>query len=421
MRYNVCLKQQERRLIFLSTKKLAVIGGGASGICSAIEAKYRDNTIDVTVFERLPKVAKKILATGNGRCNFTNENLSPVHFHGDTFFLRKVLTSSYADTENYFRSLGLISYSEDGRIYPRSQQAASLRDILIQKLNESDVTVKTETPVTDIQTVKSGFKVNGEYFDAVIVSGGGNAAAVHGSDGSCYKLLEKLGHTKTPLYPALCGLTVSDKNLNILKGVRAEAKASLYCGNELLGEESGEIQFTDKAISGIPVMNLSHLCKNNKDLSLSIDLCEEISQNELREHFKIIKNSAPERDIETVLSGVVNTKIGFAAMNKSGIKPHTKIGKLSPALAEMLCNVLKNFTFTVTGTKGFDNAQITCGGIKTTEISPDTMMSNIISGLFICGEIVDIHGDCGGYNLHLAWTTGRIAGNAAAEYIINKG
>ena len=120
----------------MKSKKLAVIGGGASGVIAAIESKYANESIDVTIFERLPKVLKKILATGNGRCNFTNENLSPVHFYGDTLFLRKVLTSSYADTENYFRTLGLLSYNEDGRIYPRSQQAASLRDILVEKLND---------------------------------------------------------------------------------------------------------------------------------------------------------------------------------------------------------------------------------------------------------------------------------------------
>ena len=134
-------------------KSIAVIGGGASGICAALEAKYNDSSINVTVFERLPKTAKKILATGNGRCNFTNENLSPKHFHGDPLFLRKILTSSYADTENYFRSLGVLSYHEDGRIYPRSQQAASIREALTDKLNEYGITIKTDTPVNSIAKV----------------------------------------------------------------------------------------------------------------------------------------------------------------------------------------------------------------------------------------------------------------------------
>ena len=399
-------------------KSIAVVGGGASGICAALEAKYNDSSINVTVFERLPKTAKKILATGNGRCNFTNENLSPRHFHGDTSFLRKILTSSYADTENYFRSLGILSYREDGRIYPRSQQAASIREALTDKMNEYGITVKTDTPVNSIDKSKRGFTVNGEYFDVVIVAGGGKASPVQGSDGSCYKLLEHFGHTKTPLYPALCGLTTSEKGLNMLKGVRAECKASLFSESHLLGEESGEVQFTDKAVSGIPVMNLSHLCKDKKDLRLNLDLCEDISKTELSEHINYIKRNSPEKELETVLSGIVNSKLGFAVMNKANIKTRTKIGQVTQRELSAICDILKSFDISISGTKGFDSAQITCGGIKTDEINPETMMSKIVNGLFICGEILDIHGDCGGYNLHLAWTTGRIAGNAAYEYLV---
>ncbi len=402
---------------FLKSKSIAVIGGGASGICAALEAKYNDSSINVTVFERLPKTAKKTLATGNGRCNFTNENLSPKHFHGDTLFLRKILTSSYADTENYFRSLGVLSYHEDGRIYPRSQQASSVREALTDKMNEYGINIKTEYPVNSVKKSKIGFTVNGEFFDAVIIAGGGKSSPVQGSDGSCYKLLENLGHTKTPLYPALCGLTTNDKGLNMLKGVRAECKASLFAGSHLLGEESGEVQFTDKAVSGIPVMNLSHLCKDNKDLWLKLDLCEDFSETELSEHINILKRNSPDKELETVLSGIVNSKLGFAVMNKLNIKPRTKISEITPGKVYMICETLKSFEVNITGTKGFDTAQITCGGIKTEEVIPETMMSKIAEGLFICGEILDIHGDCGGYNLHLAWTTGRIAGNAAAEYL----
>ena len=404
----------------MESRKLAVIGGGASGVCAAIEAKYCYPTLDVTIFERLPKLMKKILTTGNGRCNFTNENLSPVHFYGDTLFLRKVLTSSYADSENYFRSLGLLSYNEDGRIYPRSQQAASLRDTLNEKLADSSISIRTDCPVTELKKAKNGFIVNGEHFDAVIVSGGGKASPVQGSDGSCYTLLKAMGHTTTDLYPALCGLTTKDKCLNSLKGVRAEARASLYADERLLGDESGEIQFTDKGISGIPIMNLSHLCKNNKNLSLVIDLCEDVSFTELREHINLIKSDAPNRECEMILSGLVNSKLGFCVMNRTGIKAHTKSKELSRRQVDLLCETLKSFTFDINGTRGFDVAQITCGGIRTDEIDPSTMMSKLTDGLFICGEIVDIHGDCGGYNLHLAWTTGRIAGSNAAEYLKSK-
>ncbi len=250
------------------SKKLAVIGGGAAGTVAAIEAKEAFADLSVTIFEKMPKLCKKLLVTGNGRCNFTNENLSPYHFYGEEIFLKNILTSVYADSENYFRSLGILSYHEDGRIYPRSQQSSAIRDALANKVISAGISVKTNTTVDYIEKSGSGFSVNGEFFDSVIISAGGKASAIQGSDGSGYGILKSLGHTVTPLYPALCGLITDNKQLNVLKGVRVEAKASLYSSNKLLGEESGEVQFTEKAVSGIPVMNLSHLCKSNKQLTL---------------------------------------------------------------------------------------------------------------------------------------------------------
>ena len=386
-------------------------------MCAALEAKYTEPSIDITIFERLPKIGKKILATGNGRCNFTNENLSPSHFYGNPLFLRQVLTSSYADSEQYFRSLGLLSYHEEGRIYPRSQQATALRDVLADKLNDYKINIRTDESVHSLKKHNNGFKVNGMYFDAVIISGGGKASPVQGSDGSCFNLLNSMGHSITPLYPALCGLTANEKGFNILKGVRAQCKVTLYINSTPCAEESGEVQFTDKGVSGIPVMNLSHLCKNNKNISLILDLCEDISRTELQEHIKSIKASSPHKETENVLSGITNTKLGFTVINRLSIKPHTEISALSLSDINKICDALKHFEINITGTKGFENAQVTCGGVNTDEVNPKTMMSKLVEGLFICGEILDIHGDCGGYNLHLAWTTGRIAGNGAAEFL----
>lgn len=398
-------------------KTLAVIGGGAAGIISVIEAQTQYPDLNITIFERMPKLCKKLLVTGNGRCNFTNEDLSLKHFYGDNDFLKQVLTSVHADSENYFRSLGVLSYHEDGRIYPRAQQSAAVRDALLNKIDKSKVDIRLDTPVTSIKPCKNHFLVNGETFDAVIVAGGGKASPVQGSDGSCFELLSQLNHTTTRLYPALCGLKTNDKCINMLKGVRTEALASLYSDNRLLGEEEGEIQFTEKAISGIPVMNLSHLCKDYNNLKAIMDLCHEISAEELTEHFKEMKSLSPLTDTEQILSGVVNIKLGYAVMNKANIKPNTKAGKLTTKDISKLVNSLKCFELPITGTKDFSNAQITCGGIKTDEIHADTMMSRLHEGLFICGEILDIHGDCGGYNLHLAWTTGRIAGFSASNYL----
>ncbi len=397
----------------MNAKKVAVIGAGAAGLIASAEIKRVNSEIQVTVFEKLPKAGKKILATGNGRCNFTNENLSPSHFHGDRVFLKSILTSVYADTENHFRSLGVLSYHEDERVYPRSQQAATIRDTLVKSAEISGVEILLETNIEEIKNKGSGFIVNGEFFDCILISAGGKASSVHGSDGSCYKFLEQFGHKTTPLYPALCGLIPKEK-LSVLKGVRAECKAALYSENRLLGTESGEIQFTDKGISGIPVMNLSHLCKDNDNLLLLLDLCEEYCEEELREH---INHCNKDIEIEEILNGIINSKLSFKVMEKVGVTAHTKLSETSARQRDHLINTLKNFEIEIKGTRDFDSAQITCGGVETSNINPSTMMSMIKDGLFFAGEILDIHGDCGGYNLHLAFTTGRIAADGIIKYL----
>lgn len=398
-------------------KKLAIIGAGASGLCAAIEANKVNPNIQITVFERMQKSAKKILATGNGRCNFTNNDLSLKHFYGSNDFLKSILSSDYSNIKDFFKNLGVLSYEEDGRIYPRSQQASTIKDALLKSAECGNITIKTDCPINQIQKTKNGFLVNGEGFDGVIICGGGKAASVHGSDGSCYSLAKAFGHSLTNLYPALCGLVISDKDLNLLKGVRAESEAKLYSGNTLLGCESGEIQFTDKAISGIPVMNLSHLCENKRNLKINLDLCPEIDEKDLFNHIKQSVDNSQNIEFETVLNGIVNLKLGFAVMNRSGIKPQTKCNSVKDFQIKEAIKQLKCFEINIKSAKGFDNAQVTKGGINTNEISPKTMMSKKADGLFLCGEILDIHGDCGGYNLHLAFTTGRIAGNNAGKFL----
>ena len=401
----------------MKKKSLAIIGGGASGLAAAIEAADNNPNITITVFDRMAKAGKKILATGNGRCNFSNEDLSPRHFYGDGEFLRKVLTSSYSDDESFFREMGMLSYHEDGRIYPRSQQASAVRDTLIYKATESGVSLVTETAIDTVKRLEKGFEINGEIFDAVIICGGGCAAPAQGSDGSCYAIAKSLGHSITPLYPALCGLTTPSKDLSVLKGVRCEGKATLFCDNKYCGEEAGEIQFTDKGVSGIPIMNLSHLCGDSKDIKLSLDLCSDVNREDLSHHINEAKGQSPDKETEDVLAGIVNNKLGFAIMGRARIKAHTPIGKLKGSEINNLINILKAFDIAVTGTRGFENAQVSRGGICTSEIDPETMKSKISDGLYFAGEILDIHGDCGGYNLHLAFTTGRIAGISASEYL----
>lgn len=401
----------------MSRKKLAIIGGGAAGLAAAAEGFYTNPSANITIFDRMPKLGKKLLATGNGRCNFSNTDLSPAHFHGDKAFLREILTSCFADDENFFREMGILSYCEDGRLYPKSQQATTIRDALIDTVITKGGKAVTDTAIESISKKGSGYIVKDEYFDAVILCGGGKASPSQGSDGSCYKLAKSLGHSVTPLQPALCGLSVNDKALSNLKGVRCKGAVELYCNNKFTDRECGEIQFTDKGISGIPVMNLSHHCGDADNIRLIIDLCNDISRDELSIHLNSLKQSNPEKETETVLNGIINNKIGFVIMNRLNIKPHTPLKDIATSKINLIVDEIKAFEVVCIGTKGFDNAQVTRGGINTNEVDPTTMMSELNDGLFICGEILDIHGDCGGYNLHLAWTTGRIAGYSAMKFL----
>ncbi len=403
----------------MKQRKLAIIGGGASGFAAAIEACC-NNSINVTIFDRMPKACKKILVTGNGRCNFSNTDLSPSHFHGNRDFLKSVLTSPFADDESFFREMGVLTYCEDGRLYPKSQQASTIRDTLICKALQLGVNIITDTTITEIRKADNGYIINNESFNAVILCGGGKASPAQGSDGSCYELAKTIGHSITNLSPALCGLTTKDKALSTLKGVRCKGTVNLYCDNKFIDYESGEIQFTDKGISGIPVMNLSHYCGNCTNIKLVIDLCNDVSKEELLIHLNGTKTSSPDTETELALNGLVNNKLGFVIMNRLNIKPHTLLNDLNNNKVNAIIDEIKAFEVICTGTKGFDSAQVTCGGVNTNEIDAHTMMSKINDGLFMCGEILDIHGDCGGYNLHLAWTTGRIAGNSAAEYLERK-
>ncbi len=407
-------------MVFSLKNRIAIIGAGASGLCAAIEARTEAPDTEIVILEKMNKAAKKILATGNGRCNFTNRDLSPKHFYGDNELLKAILTSSFADSEGFFKELGIHTYAENERVYPRSQQASTIHEALLEFIKHNNIQLRLDSPVTHIQPLKEGFSVNGEKFDCVIIATGGMASPIHGSDGSILPALKNLGHTTTPLYPALCGLVFRDSKLKLLKGVRCEAEARLFLGNKLSGSEEGEIQFTEKAVSGIPVMNLSHLCKNNKSISLELNLCPEYTEDELREEILISAKRHPEATIENLLNGFINLKLCYAIINRAGLPQNTLCKELNSRTINMLSAEMTGFTIDISGTRGFENAQVTCGGIPADEINKKTLMSLKKKGLFLCGELLDMHGDCGGYNLHLAWTSGRIAGHNAAKYTGSK-
>ncbi len=404
--------------------KIAVIGAGASGTAASIEAARKLRSLnapyEITVFEHLNKPLKKLLVTGNGRCNFSNTESSAFKYHGNKQLINSVLSCEFSNITRFFSDLGIFPYIEDGRIYPRSEQATAVRGALLSETERLFINIECESTIDTLRFRENseGFTLNGKYFDAVIVSCGGKAAEKQGSDGSFYSVLKSLGYSFTPLYPALTAITCSNKDLKLLAGTRLKGALSLYDGEKKLGEDSGEIQFTEKAVSGIPAFNLSYLAKSGRQIS--VDMFPEASADDLFNILNQQKTHFPARELETSLCGFLPQKAAFALIARCKIKEHTKLCEIDRKKLYELSRMCKHLEFKVTGTRDFTEAQVMSGGLNADLIDTKTLMSKKHGGLFFCGEILDAVGDCGGYNLHFAFTSGRLAGDSAVEYLIKK-
>lgn len=402
---------------------IAVIGAGASGITAAIQSatmfEKSKTDYEITVFEHLSKAAKKILVTGNGRCNFTNTDITPLHYHGNTELIENVLNSNYSDIKCFFENAGVLTYCEDGRIYPRSQQAVSVRNALLNEVSHKKINILTDCKIDTVKTEKNKFLIDGKVFDALIFACGGISSKSQGTDGSAYPLIKSFGHTFTELKPSLTAFTSNDKDLKELKGIRVKGRLSLFCKNELLGFNNGEIQFTEKTVSGIPAFQLSYLYKKD-GCYVNIDAIEDMNEKEITEHFLNIKTKKQYTDIETALSGILPEKLGYVIINRAKIKPRTPLKDLSVSDFLKIAFTAKNLKFELSGTRAFEDSQISAGGLNTKEIDTKTLMSLKKDGVFFCGEVLDVNGDCGGYNLHFAFTSGRIAGKSVYEYLTKK-
>ncbi len=407
---------------------VAVIGAGASGLAASIACmrKFREKGFEgrVILFESLPRCGKKILVTGNGRCNLTNEFAETTPYGGDGEFARKVISRfTPDDTIDFFYSLGLLCRREDeGRIYPMSGQAASVLDALRLESERLGCETITDTKITSVRKKGKKFVLNNEFYtDAVILAAGGKASPKQGSDGSGYPLAQNLGHTVTKLYPALVPLTAKGDFFRSLKGIRAEGNIALSLDGKVIGREKGEIQFTDFGLSGIAVMQLSRsaslLASKGKRPVVQMDFAPEMSEGEL---FAFIRENADKGvSAENLLSGILPKRLGQVIMKMSTQKPLTCSSKeLTKGEIAKSAQKIKDFTAEITGTRGFDSAQVCAGGLKCSEFDSETMMSLIAENFFAAGEVLNVDGICGGFNLQWAWASGIIAGKSAAERII---
>lgn len=405
--------------------KVLVIGGGAAGMTAAISAKKHG--ADVILLERNNRVGRKILATGNGRCNYTNINLSIDNYHGKNpkFPYSPLSQFNVYDTIDFFERLGITPYiEENGRVYPMSLQSSSVLDVLRFELEYLGIEVITEAFVTDISKKANKFSVtleDGRKFtgDRIILATGGKAAPNTGSDGNGYKLAEKLGHTIEYVFPGLVQLKLEGNFFKKVDGVKIVGVAELYDENMLIRREEGDILFTNYGISGPPILQISRIANKllyeGKKPELKIVIIKDKNKEELEKYLHYRFSFMPKKTIEKALIGLINKRLIIPMLKEIGVDKNKLIAHISKEEIRKISNILTDFRFNIIGSKSWDSAQVTAGGVKTDEINNTTMESKLVKGLYFAGEIVDVDGDCGGFNLQWAWSSGYVAGKNSAS------
>lgn len=396
---------------------IIIIGGGASGIyLSLLLADYGK---DVLVIEAKDRILKKLLTTGNGRCNITNESVmgsirEMYSSSNESYDFSPLLEYGLEETLSYFTTLGLsFTTLEDHKMYPLSLQSSSVVDILRLSLDEKGVNLKLSEKVTDVRKMKNGFVIQtsqSQYAcSRLIISSGGMAAPGTGSDGSMYRILRNLGHSIIPPQPSLVQMKLAYPSLKALSGVKINGDATLVLEDQILRKESGELLFTDYGISGPPVLQLSrflhpHLTQGQK-LRLLIDFFPEKSQQEIKDMILDHVALFSYRSAMDAFKSLLPAKIIPVLLRDAGVeRPSSMISEIDPMHFIRLSQLLKQWSFEITGTQGFNMAQGTYGGVDTKEMKP-TLESRLVPGLYLTGEVLDVLGACGGYNLQWAWST----------------
>ena len=399
--------------------KIAVIGGGPAGIMAAITAAR--GGAKVTLIEATNRIGNKILLTGNGKCNFSNLHLDEsCYYCKDIAFLENIMDKfSSLDCKTFFEELGMLVKDKNDYLYPLGEQASIVLDVLRMELKNWDVSILTESKVVCLVKEKDvfvlGIENGNEYtFDKVILCTGGRSYPKTGSDGNGYKLAKKLGHHIYPTVPALVQLVGCDNFYKTVAGVRSEGNVTLYVDGKISKIERGEIQFTDYGISGIPIFQLSRMAAyalmDKRSVKIIANVLPDFDDEMLDKMIKNRMGLHKFNSIEEFMCGLSNKKLGLWAIKQAGYKGHEKIETLSFDDLKNLVLNLKNMNFHIIDTKGYDTAQVTAGGVYIEELN-ENMQSKLVEGLYFAGEMVDVDGICGGYNLQWAFASGYVAGN----------
>jgi predicted Rossmann fold flavoprotein len=404
--------------------KVIVVGGGAAGMMAAISARRLG--AEVTILEKNPRVGKKILATGNGRCNFTNMNAGPTCYHGNNpqFVVPALEKFSVKETLKFFEDLGIAPKVEErGKVFPMSDQASSFLDVLLYELQELEINTICEAEVTEIKKEDGTFRLrirDGREFlgDKVILTPGGKAMPSSGSDGKSYDLVRKFGHTIVDIFPALVQIMLEGPFFKRIQGVKLVGTAEIIHNDKSLVKDRGDILFTNYGVSGPPILQISRkageLLQDGEDVYLKINILDTIPKEDLRKFIAKRLRTANQKPLDFSLVGLINKRLIPVILAEAGFKDLKRPAvELSNKERETIVNILTDWRFKIRGTKGWQSAQVTAGGVDTREINPETMESKIVKGLYLAGEILDIDGLCGGFNLQWAWSSGYVAGQSA--------
>ena len=403
---------------------IAVVGGGAAGLAAAIFCARQSGGQRLILLEKAPRVGRKLLATGGGTCNLTNHEASPSHYHGTgaaAFTAPALAAFSPDDCLRFFASIGVLcAPREEGREYPLCQQAGAVLDCLRLELSALGVTERCGAEVTALAPKAGGFALtlaDGETLMArnVILSTGGAASPSLGGSMDAYSLAMALGHHRRPLFPALVQVRTEGQYVRAMKGLRTDATVSFCRDGRRLCRHTGELLFTEYGLSGPAVMSISRVVgewetHRRGAMTAVLDLLPSVPEETLRR--LLAQRTKTPRTGADFLTGILHKRIGQTVCRAAGFQLDALLSALSPREEERLVRGIKQFTLPVLGTQGFKSAQVTAGGMDTEEVDPVTMMSRRVPGLYLIGELLDVDGDCGGYNLHWAWASAHAAAKA---------
>ena len=402
---------------------LAIAGGGASGLMAAVSASRILPGKEIGIIEKNKMLGRKLAATGNGKCNFSNRDCSPAQYGGgNPELLRAVLKQmTPEDTISFLEGLGVFAREDrEGRLYPYSEQASSVKEAFEAELFGRKAVTFLGKTVTMAEKKGGRFLIRLDdgssiFSDKLILATGGKAGSAYGADGSGYQLAKSFGHTLVSPLPALVQLTADEKSFKELKGVRAKGRVTLYKDKKAIASEIGEIQFVEDGLSGICIFDLSRYCRTEagETLTVQIDLFPEYNEKALAEKLTVRRDCLAARRAGDFLAGMMNKKLIPGYLKRWGVDQKLPLSALSFAEIRKLAEVLKSWNVEISGTKGWADAQVTSGGVCTSEINSETLESKLVAGLYFAGELLDVDGTCGGRNLQWAFSSGFVAGRNA--------